>query len=193
MLDDSSFTEFVARIRSGDAEAAAELVRRYEPVIRLEVRIRLTDHRLRRLFDSMDICQSVLSSFFVRAAVGQFELDDPSRLVRLLVAIARNKVANQARQQQSTKRDHRRALSRADEDLVAEDPSPSPSRVIAGRELLDAFRCRLSDEERQVADLRSEGRHWTEVAELLGGTADGRRKQLTRAVVRVTRELDIDH
>jgi RNA polymerase sigma-70 factor (ECF subfamily) len=39
----------------------------------------------------MDICQSVLASFFVRAAVGQFELDRPEPLVGLLIGMARNK------------------------------------------------------------------------------------------------------
>ena len=33
--------------------------------------------RLRRLFDSMDISQSVFASFFIRAALGQYELDRP--------------------------------------------------------------------------------------------------------------------
>ena len=88
-----SFAEFVRRIRAGDATAAAELVRRYEPVVRLEVRVRLGDPRLRRAFDSMDVCQSVLASFFVRAAAGQYELGGPGDLVRLLVAMARRKLA----------------------------------------------------------------------------------------------------
>src|SRR5262249_31237363 len=53
-------TEWLRRVRAGERAAAAELVRRYEPQIRLEVRLRLRDRRLRRLFDSTDICQSVL-------------------------------------------------------------------------------------------------------------------------------------
>jgi hypothetical protein len=64
MADDEMFADFIQRIRGGDARAAEELVRRYESVIRVEVRHRLSDPRLRRLFDSMDISQSVLASFF---------------------------------------------------------------------------------------------------------------------------------
>jgi len=41
MPDDTVFADFIRRIRAGDAEAAAELVRRYESVIRVEVRHRL--------------------------------------------------------------------------------------------------------------------------------------------------------
>lgn len=77
MSDRGPFAEFLRRIRAGDEHAAAELVRRYEPAIRLEVRLRLGDPRLRRVLDSMDICQSVLASFFVRAAVGQYDLERP--------------------------------------------------------------------------------------------------------------------
>jgi hypothetical protein len=81
------YAEFVRRIREGDEHAAEELVRLYEPEIRLEVRgcLRLRNPALRRVFDSMDICQSVLASFFTRAAIGEFDLDEPSQLIRLLV------------------------------------------------------------------------------------------------------------
>ena len=85
MSASDDFKELVGRMRAGDDDAAAELVRQYEPLIRREVRLRLEDRRLRRTFDSMDVCQSVLASFFVRAAAGQYDLDEPAQLVRLLV------------------------------------------------------------------------------------------------------------
>src|SRR5215471_15985968 len=99
MSSDPPFAGFIRRIRQGDEQAAAELVRRYEPAIRLEVRMRLrrNDPALRRAFDSMDVCQAVLASFFVRAAAGQYDLDEPGQLVALLVRMAQNKLAGQAR------------------------------------------------------------------------------------------------
>ena len=103
----SEYAEFVRRIRDGDEHAAEELVRRYEPEIRLEVRgwLRLRNPSLRRVFDSMDICQSVLASFFTRAAFGEFDLEEPSQVIRLLVGMARKKVAEQARYHQRQRRD----------------------------------------------------------------------------------------
>src|SRR5262249_31129664 len=68
MSEHDSFGDFLRRLRAGDEQAAVELVQRYERVIRREARLRLTDPRLGRLVDSVDICQSVLASFFVRAA-----------------------------------------------------------------------------------------------------------------------------
>ena len=70
------FAGFIRRIRAGD-EQGRELVERYEPVIRREVKMRLRDPRLYRRLDWTDICQSVLASFFVRAASGQYDLDQP--------------------------------------------------------------------------------------------------------------------
>jgi RNA polymerase sigma-70 factor (ECF subfamily) len=170
MPDDPTFAEFIRRIRGGDAQAAAEL---------------------RRLFDSVDISQSVLASFFLRAATGQYELEQPAQLVKLLVGMTRNKVAFQARKQRALRRDNRRqeVLDPQTCDVAATDPSPS--QVIADRELLETFRQRLSAEERQLADLRAQGHDWAEIAALLGGTAQARRKQLERAVDRVAKDLGL--
>src|SRR4051794_31422987 len=178
MPQDSTFADFLARVRVGDEAAAAELVRRYEPAIRLEARLRLGDARMRRLLDSMDICQSVLASFFVRAALGQYDLERPEQLVGLLVVIARNKVVYQARRQRAGNRDHRRdvAVDAGGHEVPGGDPSPS--RVAAGRELLHEVRRRLNGDERRLAELRGEGRAWAEIAAELGGTPEARRKQL---------------
>ncbi len=157
MPEATPFVELVRRVRAGDRDAATELVRRYEPLIRREVRLRLEDRRLGRLFDSMDVCQSVLKSFFVRTAAGQFDLDEPAHLVRLLVTMARNKLASEARRQHREKRDQRRQDANADGlDAMAEREA-SPSRVIEARDLLNEVRGRLTDDERQLADLRTQG------------------------------------
>jgi RNA polymerase sigma-70 factor (ECF subfamily) len=192
MTTQDTFAEFIRRIRSGDAQAAEELVRKYEPAIRMEVRMRLSDPRLYRVIDSMDICQSVLSSFFVRVASGQYDLERPEQLLKLLVAIAQNKVAFQARRQHAQRRDNRREVPVGDTDGQLPDSDPSPSRVIASKELLQAFFDRLSAEERQLADRRARGCEWAEIAAELGGTAQARRKQLARAADRVAHELGID-
>src|SRR5262245_9595443 len=94
--EDLPFAEFLRRVRAGDERAAVELVRRYEPALRLEIRVRLRDPKLRRLLEPEDLCQSVLKSFFVRAASGQYDLEGPAELLALLRAMARNKVSKQA-------------------------------------------------------------------------------------------------
>ena len=194
MLENESAIDLVRRVRECDAAAAEELVRRYEPAIRRRVRVwlRLQDPRLRRVFDSMDVCQSVLASFFLRASSGQYDLEEPGQLLRLLVTIARNKVASVARGQYRRRRDGRRLAAGGDEALRAvASPEPGPSEVVAGAELIRAFRERLAPDERALAELRAEGLAWAEVAERLGGTPHGRRMQLSRAVDRVAKQLGL--
>lgn len=191
--DEPSFLEFFRRVRAGDDEAATELVRKYEPALRLEIRLRLTDPKLRRILEPADLCQSILKSFFVRAASGQFDLDSPEKLLALLRTMARNKVASQVRKQQAMRRDVRRDVSLNDDaSAPVASADPSPSRLAMGRELIDALRVRLSAEERRMADLRSQGHDWGEIARELGGTPQARRKQLTRAVDRVAQEIGLD-
>jgi RNA polymerase sigma-70 factor (ECF subfamily) len=191
-LEAERYADFIRRIRAGDEQAAAELVRLYEPEIRLEVRtwLRLRDPRLRRVFDSMDVCQSVLANFFLRAAAGDFELDQPGQLAALLAGIARNKLSEKVKHHQRQRRDVRRV--QAPDPGGLEVPVPeTPSQWVAGKELLAEFRRRLTDEERRLADLRADGRDWTAIAVEVGGTPEGRRKQLTRAVERIERELGL--
>jgi RNA polymerase sigma-70 factor (ECF subfamily) len=187
-----SFADLLGRVRRGDGAAAAELVRRYEPAVRLEVRMRLGSGRLRRLLDSMDICQSVWGSFFARAAAGEYDLAAPAQLVKLLLAIARNKVAYQARKERAQCRDNRRVEAVDPADVAVAAADQRPSQVVAGAELVEEFRRRLSAEERRLTDLRAQGRGWAEIAAELGGTAAARRMQWARTVERVLRELGLE-
>jgi RNA polymerase sigma-70 factor (ECF subfamily) len=193
-LRGEEYAEFIRRVRLGDEQAAEELIRRYEPEIRLEIRtlLRLRDPRLRRVFDSMDICQSVMANFFLRAAVGDFELDEPSQLVRLLVGMARNRLAEHVRYHQRHRRDVRRTGASGPEEWAVPSAGETPSEVVSRGELLAMFRERLSAEERKVAELRSQGFDWATVARELGGTPEARRKQFARAVDRVGQELGLD-
>ncbi len=192
MSDPNPFADFLRRIRAGDQQAAAELVRRYEPLIRREVRLHLEDQRLARLFDSMDVCQSVLASFFLRTAAGEYDLDQPEQLVGLLVRMARNKLASAARRQSRQKRDHRRAVGGGAELDRMPAAGDSPSELVAGQELLQRLQGMLNEEERRLVDLRGQGLAWADVAQRLGGTAQGRRMQLARTLDRIGRELGLD-
>jgi len=190
MAESTAFLEFIRRIRAGDDQAARELVERYEPVIRCEVRLRQRDPRLYSRFDWTDICQSVMASFFVRAAAGQYDLEQPDQLVRLLVVMTRHKLANQQRRHRAEMRDFRRLAACDPAYLDGRAAAASPSRLLVGRELLAEVSRRLSEEERLLVELRADGFSWTKIAARLGGTAEARRKQLARAVDRVEQQLE---
>jgi RNA polymerase sigma-70 factor (ECF subfamily) len=194
MQADEQFQELIRRVRAGDGPATAQLVRQYEPEIRRTVRVRLRlNSRLRRLFDSMDVCQSVLASFFARAALGQFDIDRPDQVLRLLVAMAHNKLAEQVRKHHAQRRDNRRRQDLEPAALAAvADQALTPSRIVADEELLRAVRRLLSDEERRIADYRAQGTGWAEIARELGGTAKARRMQFARALDRVVQQLGLE-
>jgi RNA polymerase sigma factor (sigma-70 family) len=191
MAEDINFATFIARIRAGDDQAARELVARYEPVIRREVRMRLRDPRLLSRFDWTDISQAVMASFFVRAASGQYDLEQPDQLLRLLVVMTRHKLSKEERRHRAERRDYRRLEHRDPAFLNGQSQeSPSPSRVLAGRELLEALRIRLSADDRRLADLRAQGCEWAEISARLGGTPQARRKQLARAIDRALNHIE---
>jgi RNA polymerase sigma-70 factor (ECF subfamily) len=132
-----------------------------------------------------------MASFFVRAAAGQYDLDQPDQLLRLLVVMTRHKLTQQVRRNRAERRDYRR-LEPCDPAYLEgrQAAAPTPSRLVAGRELLEECRRRLSEPERRLANLRAQGWEWAEIAAQTGGTAEACRKRLARALDRVEQQLE---
>jgi RNA polymerase sigma-70 factor (ECF subfamily) len=183
MAETSAFHELVTKIRAGDDDAAAELVRLYEPYIRLVVRGRLHPS-LRAQLDSIDIWQSIAAEFFARVASGNFDLDTPEHVRRLLATMALNKLRNKIRGAGPG----RVSLAQGQETI---DPHPTPVEEAADRELVRLVYGLLSEEERQLLELRLEKNSWATIAKRLGGTEAGRRMQYNRARARVTAALGL--
>jgi RNA polymerase sigma-70 factor (ECF subfamily) len=189
MAENVDFLEFLRRIRAGDDTAAMELVRRFEPLIRREVRLRIGDDRLNRAFDSADVSQSVFASFFTRAAGGEFELSGPEQLARLLMTMARNRLVSRVRRERRQIRDVRRVQSESATLGSVPDTRATPSKIVGSKEELALLRTAMNEEEQQVFELRAEGLSWDEVAGRLGGTGPSRRMQFSRAVSRLEKLL----
>jgi RNA polymerase sigma-70 factor (ECF subfamily) len=188
-----AFQVLLARVRAGDAEAVALLVRTYEPALRRQVRMQLTDPRLRRLVDTIDVCQSVLGNFFIRMLAGEFDLDSPKQLVGLLATMARNRILNHAREQQAARRDVRRLQANGSRELLeVVDPAASPSKAVSDAELLQQALEGLSPNERALIEQRANGRSWIEISQHEGEAPETLRKRLARAIERVTRLLGLE-
>jgi RNA polymerase sigma-70 factor (ECF subfamily) len=192
MAEGNTFQELIDKVRAGDEAAATDLMRLYEPAIRRAVRVRMINPRLRRLLDSTDICQSVFGSFFVRAALGQYELDSPEHLLKLLIDMSCKKLADQGRREKAARRDYRRVRDIDQNALQLPAAGDSPSQQVEARDLLSEVRKRLSPEERWLAEQRAQGRDWAQIAADQGGSPEALRKKLGRAVDRVTNELGLD-
>ena len=85
-----------------------------------------------------------------------------------------------------------RVVTAAVDQIDPAGNAETPSRIVAARDLLEHIRQRLTTDERRVVDLRGQGEEWGAIAAALGGTTDGRRMQLTRALDRVLREMGIE-
>jgi RNA polymerase sigma factor (sigma-70 family) len=194
-MSESGIRDLLNRVRAGDPSAAEELVRTYEPEVRRAIRVRMTDARLRKLVDSIDICQSVLAGFFVRTAAGQYDIQTPEELLRLLITMARNRIIDWARRSQADRRDGRRdvSLQLADgSDRMIASSEAGPVSVLVNRDLLEQVRNRLSADELLLMEQRADGLGWNEIASQIGEQPGAVRMRLTRALDRVAAELGLE-
>lgn len=185
------FERLIQRLRGGDQEAANSLVRRFEPEVRRFVRFRLTSLAMRRLIDSVDVSQSVLAKFFVELEKGTIEVASPDQLRRLLITMARNKLYDHARTQNSVKRNPRRVDATPGAIERVTDPLSTPSEEFDAAELVEAVRARLSPDELYLLNQRLSGRSWGDLANERQSTSEAIRKRVTRAIDRVARELGV--
>ncbi len=191
-MSEVPFSLLIERVRAGDQDAAALLVQQHASAVRRAVRFRLTHPRLRAVLDSMDICQSVLASFFVRAAAGQYELESPQQLVNLLATMARNKLASHARKERAQLGTASLDETQACELPAAASSEPDPARMMIAKELYQIALDHLTAEERDLVELRKQGHDWATIAEGKHSSPVALRKQLSRALDRVLSEVGLE-
>jgi RNA polymerase sigma-70 factor (ECF subfamily) len=177
----ADFTGLLARARGGDSAALAELVRQYEPEVRVVARV-LLGPALRPYLDSLDLVQSVHRSLLLGLRHGKVDVSSSERLIALAVTMVRRKIARQWRRHQRQKR----ADFEGDVGSLARklaELSHSAADPAAAAQLHDSL-CHLCDQlddaERQMLGLRLQGYSTAEVARRLGLDADVLRVRLSR-------------
>jgi RNA polymerase sigma factor (sigma-70 family) len=188
MDSDQSFENLLDRVRQGDEPASAELVRLYEAEVRRFVRYRMQGPRMRRLLDSLDVCQSVFAKFFACVGAGKFELHHPRQLQQLLLKFANNKLLDHYRKQAAVRHGGVVKIEGETVDWVA-DPATQPTTQVENRELVDLLRSRLSADEQGLLDQWMNGEDWPAIAAPIGLSAEAVRKRFTRAIDRAAKEL----
>jgi RNA polymerase sigma factor (sigma-70 family) len=152
------------RLSVGDALAAEEVFRAYEPYLRKVVR-RLLPDRLRSKFDSEDVVQSVWADVFSGFGEAGRRFASVAHLRAFLVMVARHRLGDRLRHFQS-------ALDR-EQPLVLTDacpasPQPRPSQVAQAADLWDQMLALCPPAHRQVLQLKRQGLSLTEVAARTG-------------------------
>lgn len=192
MDEEPEFEDLLMKVRQGDAHAATELVKLYEPEVRRFVRYRLNSPKMRRLLDSLDVCQSVFANFFARVTEGQFDLKHPRQLQQLLMTMAGNRLLDHVRKQGTARRGGDQAVGGQGIDWVA-DRGPGPEQALENRDVVDVVRSRLSAEEVTLLDQWMNGEEWQTIAERTGVSAEALRKRFTRSIDRVAHELGLEN
>ena len=162
----ANIRELIARIQSGDEEAARELLTRYEAKVRMVVRRQLP-RLLRSRFDSLDFLQSVWGSFFHRIRTGPSDLEEERNLIAFLAWAARNKVIDEYRRAATQKQDiNREAPLRLDGDLAA--AGETPSQVAQARETYGRLHDLLPEDRRIILELKAAGFSSKEIGDRIG-------------------------
>jgi RNA polymerase sigma-70 factor (ECF subfamily) len=173
------------RFRGGHQDAATQLYLRYAKRLRALARGKC-GRDLARLVDADDIVQSVFSSFFRRARLGQYSVPDGEELWKLFLVLALNKIRAVGAFHRAARRDVR--LTCAEEtaglDTQAQpDDTPGHLLQLAIHETLE----RLPAQHRQMVELRLEGHEVAEIADKIG-----RPKRSVERVLQEARRLLAD-
>jgi RNA polymerase sigma-70 factor (ECF subfamily) len=165
---DPSFEDLLARLRTGDDEAARRVFDQFARRLIGLARLRL-DHRARGKVDAEDVVQSVFRTFFMRLQDGQFDLRDRDSLWALLVAITSHKCGRAVKQLHAQRRDVRRESAPPADDsgggweVFAAEPTPAEAAILA--ELVEQVFSGLSERERRILELHLQGHDADAIAE----------------------------
>jgi RNA polymerase sigma-70 factor (ECF subfamily) len=158
---------------TGDEDAARQLFDSYAEQLIVLARKRISQ-RLASRIDAEDIVQSVFRTFFHRAKQGQFHLEEPDDVCKLLARITVHKTFRQIAFHKRAKRDAGQETPQGDDaqDLLLKlmGGEPSPEEAAAFVDQLEHFLVQLKDEDRRILEMRMEGYSNVEIAEQLGIT-----------------------
>ncbi|OYV86550.1 MAG: hypothetical protein B7Z73_11560 [Planctomycetia bacterium 21-64-5] len=192
MPHDADAQELVARARSGDQEAAAELFNRFSRRLVMLASSRL-DRLVRGRVDPEDVVQSAYRSFFARLADGQFSLDEWGEVWGLLVRITLRKCGHKLEHARAARRDAARevAFSGSADDSgdgwqpIARNPTPVEALMLA--ETVESLLAGFDEREQEIVGLRLQGHTEREISESVGRGERTVRRVLERLRHRVER------
>jgi RNA polymerase sigma-70 factor (ECF subfamily) len=162
--------ELLNRWRAGDEDAARQLFDLYVDRLLALARQRISQ-RLASRVDPEDVVQSVFRTFFNRAKDGQFHIEEPDDLIKLLARITVHKTFRQIAFHRAAKRNLNLETGHGDEAqnqlLNLLDRGPTPDNANEFLDQLEHFLSELRFEDRQIIELRMQGYKDVEIAKKL--------------------------
>lgn len=180
----ADFAALLARAGEGDEAALGELVRQYEPKVRIVARV-LLGPALRPYLDSADLAQSVHRSVVTGLRDRRFGLATPDDLIGLAVTILRRKAARHWRRLQRQRRLSGVQTAEGGGDLTGvlaalSCTAADPAAEAQFRDQVNHLCGHLDAAERQILDWRLEGYTPAEIADRIGVSRVALRVRLTR-------------
>ncbi len=188
---DPAFEAFLARLRAGDRDAAAEVFTRFTHRLVALARSRM-DQLIRRKVDPEDVLQSVYRSFFRRHGEGQFDLESWDHLWFMLTTFTLRKCGHRIEYFRAACRDVQREVplaadpdaSAADWQVLTKDPTPSEAARLA--ETVEQLMSGLSPRERDMLALSLQGYTTPEISARVGRSE----RTVQRLLLRVRGRLE---
>jgi RNA polymerase sigma-70 factor (ECF subfamily) len=176
MSPNHSFDDLMARLRTGDNDAAAQVFNRFANRL-IELARRRLDPHIRQKLDPEDVLQSVFRSFFVHQAAGQITgLESWDNLWAMLVVITLRKCGRQIKYYRSASRDIHREIpvvypsEDADSDGGTSSDEPTPSEAAMLTETVERLLNSLEGRHREILALSLQGYSVQEISTQLGCT-----------------------
>lgn len=184
MSDAPDFPTLLARAGEGDEAALQELVRQYEPKVRIVARV-LLGPALRPYLDSVDLAQSVHKSVVTGLRDRRFAFTNPDDLIGLAITILRRKAAKHWRHLQRQRRLSGVNGEQSGGDLAGvltalSCPEADPATEAQYRDQVEHLCAHLDESEKKILDQRLEGYTPAEIADRIGVSRVALRVRLTR-------------
>jgi RNA polymerase sigma-70 factor (ECF subfamily) len=192
MSENRSFDNLMARLRTGDNDAAAQVFNRFANRL-IELARRRLAPQIRQKVDPEDVLQSVFRSFFAHQAAGQvINVESWDSLWSWLVVITMRKCGKRTDYFYSASRDVNRELpAEAYADACSPDSGkssdePTPSEAAMLTETVEQLMSRLEGRHRQILSLILQGYSVREISLQVGCTE----RMVYRVLERVKQMLE---
>jgi RNA polymerase sigma factor (sigma-70 family) len=153
------------KLSRGDQEAAEQVLKAYEPYLRMVVR-RYLPERLRAKFDSIDVVQSVWIHVLHGLRAARWQFLDRSRLLAFLVRLARRRLTSRLRHFHTALL-HEQPI-KTSLDVLPAPHAPHPSEIAEANELWHTMLSLCPPQHHDLLRLRRLGLSLAEVAARTG-------------------------
>ncbi len=169
-----SLEALVEKLSAGDATAAAQIFKAYEPYLRLVVRKQMTA-RLRSKFDSADVVQSIWADLLPGFRTAEWQFENLMQLRGFLIKATRNRMIDRMRKHRVGSEIERPLIDSAQEGLPP-SRAPRPSEITQAEDLWRRMLAICPPEHHELLRLKRQGLPLGEIAHRTGLHVDSVRR-----------------